>query len=79
MIVFYYFHKCNPMSAIKNHLLQMEPLTTFDDPVLRSLTLEEWDALLSNHLKDHNPELFIKLIHTRNLLAANKDIKKSRV
>jgi hypothetical protein len=79
MIIFYYSHKCNPMSAIKNHLLQMEPLTPFDDPVLRSLTLEEWDCLLSCDLQHKNPDLFVRLLHTRNLIAANKDIKKSRV
>lgn len=59
------------MGAIKNHLLQMEPLTPFTG--FEALTLEEWDCLLSCDLQHKNPDLFVRLLHTRNLIAAKKD------
>ena len=59
------------MGAVKNHLLQMEPLTPFTG--FEALTIEEWDDLLSCHLQNKNPDLFVRLLHTRNLIAAKKD------
>ena len=59
------------MGAVKNHLLQMDRLTPFTG--FEALTLAEWDDLLSCDLQNKNPDLFVRLLHTRNLIAAKKD------
>ena len=64
------------MSLIKTYIHEKQekenPQPIFPIQDLAELTSHDWDDLLSVDLQQKNKELFIRLLHTRNLIAAHK-------
>ncbi len=64
------------MSWIKTHIHAQneknfpQPLFPIHD--LAELSQNDWNDLLSSDLQAKNKELFIRLLHTRNLISAHK-------
>ena len=64
------------MSLIKNYIHE-QTIKNFPQPLfpihdLAELSQNDWSDLLSSDLQAKNKELFIRLLHTRNLIAAHR-------